>query len=197
MLETAIRPYLQRHLFTPLAKLLSTFLTPNQTTFLAILFGLTTPVCTLLSYPCVAVGCLVISGLLDVLDGSIARFHNASSPLGTVYDIVGDRIVEFAIILGLYGYAPHERGWETLAVLGSSYLCVATFLVVGMLTPNTSDKTFHYSPGLIERAEAFIFFSLMILLPSLFPLLAVIYTVSVLYTSFKRIYDFRQKTIKI
>lgn len=118
---------------------------------------------------------LGISGFCDTLDGALARHKNLASPSGTVLDIVADRLVEWAILLGLFLYAPESRGLMTIWMLGSVLLCITTFLVVGIFQENSSEKSFHYSPGLIERAEAFIFFSLMILFPRFFTFLALLF----------------------
>lgn len=192
MLEASIRPHLQKHFFNPLARVISTFLSANSVTLLALIMGGFSALLIVLNHPILAVIFLCISGLLDILDGSIARLQNTSSSLGTIYDIVADRIVELLIVIGLYAYSPENRGWEAIGILGSSYICVTTFLVVGLFTPNTTEKSFHYSPGLIERTEAFGFFVLMILLPNLFSLLAITYTVLVMYTSIRRLYEFRK-----
>lgn len=58
------------------------------------------------------------------------------------------------------------------------------------LSPNISEKGFHYSPGLVERAEAFLFFIAMILYPRYFYLLAYLFTVLVFLTSYLPIRHF-------
>ena len=133
---------------------------------------------------------LLLSGYLDTLDGTVARLSCKSSPKGAVLDIFCDRIVESSIILGLYFVDPGSRGLFSLLMLGSSFLCVTSFLSVGVFIENDSEKSFHYSPGLIERGEAFLFFMAMILFPSFFPYLALVYSALVMYTAVVRIYEF-------
>jgi archaetidylinositol phosphate synthase len=72
----------------------------------------------------------------------------------------------------------------------TSSICVTTFLVVGIFTKNDSQKSFFYSPGLIERAEAFIVFSLMILLPFTFSVLAWGFIALTFLTAFLRLWQF-------
>ena len=138
-----------------------------------------------------AVILLLTSGYLDTLDGSIARATNTSSPKGTVLDILCDRIVEFGIILGLFLAEP-ERGLACLLMLGSVLVCVTSFLVVGIFSENNSNKSFHYSPGLMERTEAFILFALMILMPQYFHILGILFTCLVMLTAIIRIYQFQK-----
>src|SRR5271169_5830151 len=45
---------------------------------------------------------LTISGFFDTLDGSLARHMSKTSNWGAAMDIVSDRVVEFAAILGLF-----------------------------------------------------------------------------------------------
>ena len=75
-------------------------------------------------------------------------------------------------------------------MLGSVFICVTSFLIVSLFIPNTGEKSFHYSPGIIERAEAFFFFSLMILLPQYFTVLSLIFSLLVFLTAFIRIKEF-------
>ncbi|NGX43724.1 MAG: Inner membrane protein YnjF [Chlamydiae bacterium] len=133
---------------------------------------------------------LLLSGFLDTLDGSIARAKNATTPKGAVFDIISDRAVEASIIIGLYLMDPSSRGLLCLLMLSSAFLCVTSFLVVAVFVENDSSKGFHYSPGIMERAEAFLFFSVMILFPSTFETLAWIFVVLVALTAVIRIWEF-------
>lgn len=63
--------------------------------------------------------------------------------------------------------APQERGLWCMLTLGSMLLCITSFLVVGIFTENQSQKSFHYSPGLMKRAEAFSFFIAMMIWPAI------------------------------
>ena len=69
-------------------------------------------------------------------------------------------------------------------ILLANLLCITSFLVVGIFVEQNSNKSFFYHEGLMERAEAFIFFILMMLIPQWFAFLAVVYTILVLLTAF-------------
>ena len=75
-------------------------------------------------------------------------------------------------------------------MLGSILLCITSFLVVGIFTPNHSSKSFHYSPGLIERAEAFLFFIVMIFVPYYFTFFAFLFATLVALTALIRLWQF-------
>ncbi|PCI94895.1 hypothetical protein COB11_03250 [Candidatus Aerophobetes bacterium] len=162
---------------------------PNTLTTLALLTGLLTGYFLFSQRITLSIVFLVLSGFLDTLDGSLARHLHKTSDIGAAFDIFSDRVVETAVIIGLFLYDP-TRGLQTLLMLASSYLCVTSFLVVGIFSGKSSEKSFHYSPGIIERAEAFIFFFVMILFPNLFSTLAYLYSFLILLTAVIRMYQF-------
>lgn len=137
-----------------------------------------------------ALAALVFSGFLDTLDGSLARHYRRASSQGAAFDICCDRIVEFSIVLGLYLVDPAARAFATLCMLGSVLLCVTTFLVVGIFTQEASYKSFYYSPGLMERTEAFILFFAMIAWPAQFWWLAPLFSLLVILTAGIRLWQF-------
>jgi phosphatidylglycerophosphate synthase len=137
-----------------------------------------------------AVMALLCSGFLDTLDGSLARYQGSSSPQGAALDIFCDRVVEFSVLLGLYEVDPEVRAIPILFMLGSVLLCITSFLVVGIFSENDSNKAFYYSPGLIERTEAFGFFLLMMIWPSFFTPLAWIFSLLVFLTALIRLWQF-------
>jgi len=190
MFETYLRPTYQKYLVDPIAVIIANKLSPASITLLGALLGLLTAPFLLGGYGKIACGLLLVSGYFDTLDGTLARKQNTISAKGSMLDIVCDRLVEFAVIAGLFGVAPATRGWLAIGMLGSVLLCVTTFLVVAIFTENNSQKSFYYSPGIIERPEAFFFFSLMILLPAFFNLLAVIFIFLVSITALIRMRQF-------
>lgn len=191
MIEPYIRPLYQYLLGDPIARIMGKVLSPNMVTFLAVLFGITIIPALIYDQVIVALVFLSLSGLFDTLDGTIASLYQKSSAYGTALDIIGDRVVEFSIILALFFISPETRGLDCLMMLGSILICVTSFLVVGIFVENDSHKGFHYSPGLIERFEAFIFFSGMILFPDLFTFLARLFSFLVFLTAFLRLAEFK------
>jgi len=190
MIDSFFRSPYQKRVISPLLKWnLFRYVSPSLITLLGLVSGLLTPFLLGWHLPFLAFVTLLFSGFLDSLDGSLARKKNLTSDKGAVFDIVSDRIVESCTILGLYAYDP-TRGLLCLLMLIGILLCVTSFLVVGVFTKNNSEKSFHYSPGLIERAEAFIFFSLLILFPGLFTFLAALFIALMVFTTIQRTYQF-------
>jgi phosphatidylglycerophosphate synthase len=106
---------------------------------------------------------LWVSGLFDVLDGSMARVSGTSSAFGTLLDIVFDRVVEILVLLAVMYRSPAYAA-ATALVFASIILSMTVFLTVGALAEKMGNKSFYYQPGLMERTEAFIALSLIVLL---------------------------------
>ena len=194
MIDSNFRTPYQRLVIHPLLKWKTIHrFSPQLFTLLGMLTGVLVPFCLYFQSSILALIFLTLSGFFDTLDGSLARHLGKTSPKGAALDITADRLVEFAIILGLYLYFPQKRALLTLGMLGATLICVTTFLVVAIFEQNDSEKSFHYSPGLIERAEAFICFALMILFPFLFTPLAIVFIILTLITACIRIKQFIQR----
>lgn len=189
MIDSLFRRQYQKVLVDPIAQNLEA-VTPLKLTILSCFFG--SIVCPLLAFDLQYVACasLILSGYFDTLDGSVARRFSKTSSIGAVLDIVSDRFVEFSVIMGLYAVDPVQRALPALLMLGTVLLCITSFLVVGIMTPNESEKGFYYSPGIMERAEAFILWMAMMLLPQLFSPLAYAFSLLVALTTVIRLAQF-------
>lgn len=190
MIEAYLGSFCRKILVDPVAEWLGKYTMPNTLTAFACLSGIAILPALFFNQILLASILLLLSGYLDTLDGAVARLHHADSTIGALFDIMSDRIVETAIIIGLFTLDPIHRGSLTLGMLGAILICVTSFLLVGIFSVNDSQKGFHYSPGFIERAEAFIFFMLMFCIPSYFAELATMFICLVLLTAFLRVYQF-------
>lgn len=193
MIEEYCRCHYQKLFVNPVASCLNNQVKANQITLLSGLFGILVFPALFFHQVMLAISLLLLSGYCDTLDGTLARFNHNASDWGSALDITIDRLVEWVVVLGLWSLAPSERGLWCLLMLGSMLLCITSFLVVGIFSVNHSQKSFHYSPGLMERAEAFFFFILMMLWPSAFKLLALLFTVLVTLTAVIRLIQFRNQ----
>jgi len=189
MIENRMRPLFQKIFVDPLANILKNKANPNMITLCSLAIGLFAAVFISVDFRIIAIILILISGYLDILDGSLARAQNSSSALGTMLDILSDRIVESFIIIALYIRQP-ELGLIALLMMMSIIICISSFLLVGIFSENNSKKSFHYSNGLMERAETFVVFILMILWPWGSMLIGMIFVILVLWTTVYRIYEF-------
>ncbi len=164
MIDTKLRKYAQTS-FDRVAKFLKLInLHPNTVTVFAFIFGVISFICLCLSHTMLALIFLWLSGLFDVLDGTVARLTNKKSNIGAYLDMVFDRTVECILIIGFYIYRP-EFALSYFIFLSGMVFNFSTFMLAGNLFKNTSNKSMHYDIGLVERTESFIVFSAMMLFP--------------------------------
>ena len=192
MIESYFRSTYQKFCVNWVAQGLTNKVSHHFVTGAAATFGIASAIALANHLVVLATLLLLLSGYCDTLDGTLARLQAKSSPLGSVFDIISDRIVEIAVVLALFSLSPSTRAWLSLGMLSSMLLCITSFLVVGIFQENNSSKGFYYSPGFIERAEAFIFFIAMMWLPIYFNWLAISFIVLVFMTSVIRIYELYQ-----
>ncbi|ABK90390.1 CDP-alcohol phosphatidyltransferase family protein [Francisella tularensis subsp. novicida] len=188
MIEQKIRPVFQRIFVDGIAKFIAPVIAPNLITLISLVVGLVAAIAFFINqYLCIFL--LLLSGYFDILDGSVARLQGSSSSFGTILDILSDRFVESFIIIAIF-INQLDIAWVGLLMMMSIIACISSFLLVGIFSQKESSKSFYYSPGLIERAETFIFFIVMILFPDMVLILGLIYTLLVLWTTLYRCYEF-------
>jgi archaetidylinositol phosphate synthase len=135
----------------------------NQATIIAGVLGVTAGVLFAYSYLALGIFALGLSGILDAVDGTIAREFEAATSLGGVLDLTLDRIVEAAVLLGLI-WQHSGLQFPAAVVLATWYVNITVFMATGAAL-GASEKLIHYPPGLVERTEALIFFVLLALAP--------------------------------
>jgi phosphatidylglycerophosphate synthase len=141
-------------------------LTPNAITVAALCIGISSGVLAAFGLYFPALALLWLSGLLDVLDGTVARLTGKTSKLGAYMDLIFDRLVEASVVLGFYLSMP-RFALASLVFFISVIFNFTTFTVAGALFQNSGEKSMHYDVGIAERTETFIVFSLMLLFPAL------------------------------
>ncbi len=194
MIESYFRPTYQRHFVDPIAYVIAKYFprSANYWTLIGCLFGIAVLPALMFKHNDIAIILLLLSGYLDTLDGTIARISGNSTMHGSIFDIFADRVVELSVVLGLFLIDPIHRSLAAILMLSSILLCITAFLVVGIFTPKDGEKSFFYSPGLMERAEAFIFFIAMMLFPYHFNSLAYSFTLLVFITACIHLYQFNK-----
>jgi phosphatidylglycerophosphate synthase len=107
-----------------------------------------------------------LSGLLDALDGRVARMGSGPTPWGGVLDLTYDRIVEASVLLGLALPRP-DLHVPALVLAATWYVNLCVFLAVGAASANVTDteKVIAYPPGLVERTEALVFALIVVAVP--------------------------------
>ncbi len=161
MLEHHIRPTCQKY-FDVLG--IHIPLTANQMTLCALVSGILSAIFLGQGYMIIALAFLWLSGLCDVLDGTIARLTNTTHPFGAYTDLIADRMVESALMIGFALRYP-ENYLSYLLFMVALLFHFSTFVVAGSVFQNNGPKSMHHDRSIVERAEAFVVFSFMILYP--------------------------------
>ena len=185
MLDTHARKYVNPIIELGAEFLLKLKLTPNNVSILALLLGVSTSIFLYFDMQIIAVTLLWVSGYLDAVDGAMARRSNSSSSFGTLLDIVSDRIVEVSIVLVL-GLKFVDVRYNLIVLTVCILMSMTIFLTVGALSEKKGVKSFYYQAGVAERSEGFIFFSLMILIPSYLGIITNIFSILIIITAIQR-----------
>jgi archaetidylinositol phosphate synthase len=175
-------------MFNFLARILVRFkIKPNTITILAFAIGLISAIFIGFNKPIVALVLLWISGLLDVLDGSVARLTAKSSVGGAYMDLIFDRLVEAFVILGFTILDPTNYLAYILFYI-SVIFNFTTFIVAGALFKNVGPKSMHYDTGIAERTETFIVFSLMLIFKNYISPILMVFNAIIFLTGTIRFY---------
>ena len=117
-------------ILSPLARsLVSLRVSPNQVSWLSFGFGASAGVFLALGHFGFGAICATVCGLLDSVDGMVARLSGVASDAGEVLDAAIDRYVEFFFLAGLiiyYREQPMLQLLALLALLGSFMVSYST-----------------------------------------------------------------------
>ena len=125
--------------------------------------------------------------MCDVVDGTLARISNNSQKIGAYLDLISDRMVECAVILGFTFFYP-QYYLAYILFLISVILHFSTFVVAGAIFKNDGPKSMHYDKSLVERAEAFVTFSFMMVFPDYIMQILMIFTFLVFSSAMARFF---------
>lgn len=191
MFDARLRPLIDATLNRMGAALAHSGITANQVTVAGAVCGALAGVAIGLGQPLAGLGLILLSRLLDGLDGAIAR---ASRPtdFGGYLDIVCDYVYYLAVPLG-FGFATPQNLPFAACLIAAFTLTAVSFLAYaalaakrGVETEAHGRKSFFYSTGLAEGAETIFAFVLMCLVPGWFPAIAAVFTGICLLTVIQR-----------
>lgn len=118
--------------FLLLARPLAVVFTPNQVTLLAIPFALGALYFVIQREWHLALVFALLSGLMDLLDGSVAQIRNMKSPFGNYLDAMVDKIQEVLLYAGFASLYPIPTFLAVSSSLLVSYAKPRAALVVEM-----------------------------------------------------------------
>jgi archaetidylinositol phosphate synthase len=186
MLDTHARHLIQPILDKTACLFIKKKISANQVTWVAFIMGSMTGPFIIFHLPLLAVIALWLSGLLDAVDGTMARIENKATAWGTLLDITFDRVVELSVIIGLAWVYPNSQ-FALVCLTASIVISMTIFLTVGALSEKKGMKSFYYQAGVAERTEGFILLSLMVLLPKWLVMITFIFTALEIFTAWQRL----------
>ncbi len=98
---TALRPRFKQYLEPVADAFVRCGITPNQCSFLALVAGILAAALFIERQFLVGTLMLLLSALLDLVDGSIARKTNSHTNFGAVFDWIVDKYVDALVLLGI------------------------------------------------------------------------------------------------
>lgn len=93
-------------------------ITPNQLTLISLGWAIAAGVAIAYKNLPITLVCLMLVGVFDMLDGSVARATGRSTQFGGVFDHVVDRYAEMALLVGVLQSGVVAPIWVLLALFG-------------------------------------------------------------------------------
>jgi phosphatidylglycerophosphate synthase len=135
---------------TPVEKLLAGRITPNQITALSLIASIGTGIAAGLGHLITALWLFTASGVLDILDGRIARTMGRQTKSGALFDSVSDRWGELIVTAG-YAWYLRETPWMFAAMAAS-----AGSMMVSYTRARGEGLGLDLHGGMMQRAERII-----------------------------------------
>ena len=149
-----------RYIFRPLVNLIAKGLskigvTPNVATILMLIFTIFSFISLVFFYNLLYFAIFIfITGIMDGVDGAIARLTNKSTKFGGFFDSIMDRISEFIIFLGLFIFCWDQLLWN---LIDMKLIIFISFLASIMISYTRSRAENFYKGdfdvGLMARSE--------------------------------------------
>jgi len=149
---TALRPRFIRYLEPVAGVFVKLRITPNQISMLALIAGIS---CAFLFFQrqyLLGSLALILSAILDLVDGSVARMTDAHSNFGAVFDWIVDKYVDALVLLGI-GLSGIPVISQFIAVPPFMDFGIVAFAIIGSLM-NTFIKPVVYAEiGYVSKVE--------------------------------------------
>jgi CDP-diacylglycerol--glycerol-3-phosphate 3-phosphatidyltransferase len=142
-------------------------ITADGLTIIGLVFALATALLIADGHLLLAVIGLVLTGLPDILDGSVARQSGRAGPRGAFFDSVCDRVADAAIFVGVAWYLADEGSHLPVLVLA----VLALSMLITYERARAESLGFTARGGLMERAERLVLLGIGLTFDILVPVL--------------------------
>jgi phosphatidylglycerophosphate synthase len=193
MLDRHLRPLIDPPLDRLGRRLAVAGATANGVTLAGLVAGLAAAAAAAAGAFWAALVLILLSRLMDGLDGAVARARGTSD-FGGYLDITADFLFYAAVPLGFVLFDPAANGMAGAFLLLTFYVNGASFLGFailaekrGMHTQSHGVKSLYFTAGLLEGSETILFFVALCLFPGLFAPLAWVFGALCLVTALARV----------
>ena len=199
MLDTHLRPLINPILGSLARKLVQHKITPNQMTIAGFIVGVLGALVLMFHFYLPALVLILLSRIMDGLDGAIARESRQESDFGGYLDIVLDMIFYSAVIFAFALGHPDQAIYAAFLIFsfigtGSSFLAYAILAEKrGEKTEVNGKKSFFHIGGLAEGTETILVLCLICLFPQHFYLFALLFGMMCWLTTMSRIIEAKER----
>lgn len=134
---------------------------------------------------------ILISGIFDALDGSMARLRNEPTRFGAFVDSVSDRYSDLSIFAGLMAYFIQKQDWLSCGVL---YAAAVGTVMVSYVKARAESLSYTAKVGMLSRVGRY-----LVIVPGLvfnIPLISVwIIAIFANFTALQRIWHVRKQAL--
>ena len=143
-------------------------ITADGLTVIGLVFAIATALLIADGHLLLGVFGVILTGLPDILDGSVARQSGRAGPRGAFFDSVCDRVADAALLIGIAWFLS-ETGSSGDAVLAMAVLALS--MLITYERSRDDSLGFQARGGLMERAERLVLIGVGLAFDILVPIL--------------------------
>jgi CDP-diacylglycerol--glycerol-3-phosphate 3-phosphatidyltransferase len=145
-------------LLTPLIKILARWgINPNSFTLAGLIITSMAAVAFIMGHLRLGGFLILLGGLCDTIDGSLARFTNKATRFGAMFDSAVDRYSEFVMFFGMVVYFVMLKDYPTSVV---TFFALCGSIMVSYSRARAESLGFDSRVGIMQRPERIVFLGL-------------------------------------
>ncbi len=145
-------------LLTPLIKILTRWgINPNSFTLAGLIITSMAAVAFIMGHLRLGGFLILLGGLCDTIDGSLARFTNKATRFGAMFDSAVDRYSEFVMFFGMVVYFVMLKDYPTSVV---TFFALCGSIMVSYSRARAESLGFDSRVGIMQRPERIVFLGL-------------------------------------
>jgi CDP-diacylglycerol--glycerol-3-phosphate 3-phosphatidyltransferase len=146
------------NLLTPLIKILARWgINPNSFTLAGLIITSMAAVAFIMGHLHLGGFLILLGGLCDTIDGSLARFANKATRFGAMFDSAVDRYSEFVMFFGMVVYFVMSKDYPTSVV---AFFALCGSIMVSYSRARAESLGFDSRVGIMQRPERIVFLGL-------------------------------------